>query len=67
MGPNFARLDLLCTMTIPNMSPHTRNFIRDALTLIGVLAILTLLAGGHIAATFLITMPMVFLLFGRAP
>jgi hypothetical protein len=32
-----------------------------------VLAILTLLARGHIAATVLIMVPLVFLIFGRRP
>jgi hypothetical protein len=44
-----------------------RPFIRDALILIGVLAILTMLALGQIAATVLIMVPMVFLLFGKRP
>jgi hypothetical protein len=38
--------------------------IKDALVLLGVLAILTLLARGQIAATVLIMMPMVFLVCG---
>jgi hypothetical protein len=47
------------------MSPRARRLIRDGLTVIGVLAILTLLAHGQIAATVLIMLPMVFLIFGR--
>ncbi len=33
----------------------------------GVLAILTLLAHGHVAATILVMVPLVFLAFGRRP
>jgi hypothetical protein len=54
-------------MTIPNMPPRIKTLLKDTLILAGVLAILTRLALGKIAATILIMMPMVFLLFGRAP
>ena len=47
--------------------PRTRTFVKDALILCGVLAILTLLAHGQIAATVLIMLPMVFLVFGMRP
>jgi len=46
------------------MRPPKRTLINDALVLVGVIAILTLLAHGQIAATVLIMMPMVFLMFG---
>jgi hypothetical protein len=49
------------------MTPKTRSRLRDVLILVGVLAILTLLAVGQIAATVLIMVPMVFLLFGKRP
>lgn len=47
------------------MSPRIGRLIRDGLILLGVLAILTLLAHGQVAATVLILLPMVFLIFGR--
>jgi len=47
------------------MTPKATSLLRDALIFIGVLAILTLLAAGQIAATVLIMVPMVFLLFGK--
>ncbi|MEA3277811.1 MAG: hypothetical protein U9Q81_21525 [Pseudomonadota bacterium] len=46
------------------MKPHTKKLLSDALILIGILLILTLLANGQIAASVLIIMPMVFLIFG---
>jgi hypothetical protein len=49
------------------MKPRTRKLAVDALTLLGILAILTLLAKGQIAATVLIMVPMVFLIFGKRP
>jgi hypothetical protein len=33
----------------------------------GMLVLLSLLAAGHIAATFLFLMPMAFLIFGKRP
>jgi hypothetical protein len=47
------------------MKPRTRSYLRDMLILTGVLAILTLLALGQIAATVLIMVPLVFLFFGK--
>ena len=47
------------------MTPLTKTILRDALILCGVLAILTLLALGQIAASVLIMVPMVFLFFGK--
>ncbi len=47
------------------MKTRTRKLVIDALTLLGVLAMLTLLARGQIAATVLIMVPMVFVLFGK--
>lgn len=47
------------------MKPPPRRLLRDALILLGVLAILSLLAAGQIAATVLIMVPMVFLIFGE--
>jgi hypothetical protein len=45
--------------------PRSPSLLRDAVTLLGILAILTLLAMGQIAATVLIMVPMVFLFFGK--
>lgn len=63
------RHNLLASPTVaapnPTMSPRIRRLIRDGLIAIGVLAILTLLAHGQVAATVLILLPMVFLIFGR--
>jgi len=47
------------------MTPRARKRVVDALTLLGILAILALLANGQIAATVLIMGPMVFLVFGK--
>ena len=49
------------------MGPKPRRLIRDALLVLGVLTILSLLAHGQIAATVLVMVPMVFLAFGRRP
>ncbi|MFY9976133.1 MAG: hypothetical protein WAK53_17905 [Chromatiaceae bacterium] len=49
------------------MGPKQRSLIRDALMVAGVLAILTLLAHGQIAATVLIMVPLVFVAFGHRP
>lgn len=49
------------------MGPKQRTLIRDALIVAGVLAILTLLAHGQVAATILVMVPLVFLVFGRRP
>jgi hypothetical protein len=49
------------------MTPRTRALLRDALILMGMLVLLSLLAAGHIAATFLFLMPMAFLIFGKRP
>jgi len=49
------------------MTPKTRALLRNALIFVGVLAILTLLAIGQIAATVLFMVPMVFLFFGKRP
>jgi len=49
------------------MTPKTRALLRDALILVGVIAMLTLLAIGQVAATILIMVPMVFLIFGKRP
>jgi hypothetical protein len=49
------------------MGPKQRALIREALIVVCVLTILTLLARGHIAATVLIMVPLVFLIFGRRP
>ena len=49
------------------MKPRTRKLTHDALAVAGFLTIFTLLARGQIAATVLIVVPMVFLLFGRRP
>jgi sulfur transfer protein SufE len=49
------------------MGPKQRALIRDALIVAGVLAILTLLAHGQVAATILVLVPLVFLVFGRRP
>lgn len=66
-GADFARFDHSGSMIIPNMSSRTKNLLRDGLTLVGVLAILTLLAHGQIAATVLIMVPLMFVWFGRSP
>lgn len=47
------------------MTPRSRKLVVDTLTLLGILAILALLASGQIAATVLIMVPMVFLVFGK--
>lgn len=47
------------------MTPRARRLTVDALTLLGILAVLALLAQGQIAATVLIMVPMVFLIFGK--
>jgi hypothetical protein len=52
-------------MRIANMPSTNGALMRNALTLIGFLAILSLLAAGHIAATFLIMLPMAFVIFGK--
>lgn len=49
------------------MATKRRTVIRDLLIVAAVLAILTLLAHGQLAATVLIMMPLVFLIFGRRP
>jgi hypothetical protein len=49
------------------MGPKPIRLIRDALLVLGVLTILSLLAHGQVAATVLILVPMVFLAFGRRP
>lgn len=49
------------------MDDKARALIRDALIVACVLAILTLLAHGQVAATILLLMPLVFLAFGRRP
>jgi len=49
------------------MGPKQRALIRDALIVASVLAILTLLAHGQVAATILVMVPLVFLVFGRRP
>jgi sulfur transfer protein SufE len=49
------------------MGPKPKRILRDALLVLGVLAILSLLAHGQVAATVLIIMPMIFLAFGRRP
>lgn len=49
------------------MGPKSKRLIRDVLLVLGVLATLSLLAHGQIAATVLILLPMVFLAFGRRP
>ncbi|MGE5155717.1 MAG: hypothetical protein ACM3ST_17110 [Bdellovibrio bacteriovorus] len=49
------------------MGPKQIRLIREALLVLGVLAILSLLAQGQVAATVLIIVPMVFLAFGRRP
>lgn len=49
------------------MEPKSQRLIREALLVLGVLAILSLLAQGQVAATVLVMMPMVFLAFGRRP
>jgi hypothetical protein len=47
------------------MSSTTKKRIRQALILCGTLSILTLLARGFLAATILVMVPMVFLIFGQ--
>jgi hypothetical protein len=49
------------------MKPRVRKLAVDASILLGVLAILTLLAQGQIAATVLVLVPMIFLVFGKRP
>jgi hypothetical protein len=49
------------------MGPKPKRLIREALLVLCVLAILSLLAQGQVAATVLIMVPMVFLAFGRRP
>lgn len=51
----------------PSMGPKSKRLIREALLVLGVLAILSLLAQGQLAATVLVMVPMVFLAFGRRP
>jgi hypothetical protein len=47
------------------MRSRTKTRIRQALMLCGFLGILTLLAKGQLAATVLLMVPMVFLIFGQ--
>jgi hypothetical protein len=47
------------------MGPRSRRLIADGLIILGVLAILSLLAAGQIAATVLVMLPLVFVAFGR--
>jgi hypothetical protein len=47
------------------MGPRSRRLITDGCMILGVLAILSLLAAGQIAATVLVTLPLVFVAFGR--
>lgn len=47
------------------MRRTTQTRIKQALILLGILGILTLLANGQLAATILLMVPMVFLIFGR--
>jgi len=47
------------------MSANDLSLLRKFLTLIGFLAILSLLAAGQLAAVFLLILPMAFLIFGR--
>ena len=47
------------------MTSHHGSLLRHALTLVGFLAILFLLAAGQIAATFLIALPLAFVIFGK--
>jgi len=49
------------------VSSRAHKLIVDALILVGILAMLTFLARGQIAATVLIMVPMVFLMFGKRP
>ena len=49
------------------MRDKAHALIRDALMAACVLAILTLLAHGQVAAPVLIMVPLVFLAFGRRP
>lgn len=49
------------------MGPKPKRLIREALLVLGFLAILSLLAHGQVAATVLIMVPMVFVAFGRRP
>ena len=52
-------------MTTDPMPPKYGTLVRNALTLVGFLAILFLLAAGQIAATFLIMLPLAFVIFGK--
>ncbi len=47
------------------MTSNHGSLLRHALTLLGFLAILFLLAAGQIAATFLIMLPLAFVIFGK--
>ncbi len=47
------------------MTPSNGTRLRKVLTLIGFLAILSLLAAGQIAATVLIILPLAFVIFGK--
>ena len=51
--------------TIAMMISNHGALIRNALTLLGFLAILFLLAAGQIAATLLIALPLAFVIFGK--
>lgn len=74
-GPSRARLNAWSpargaprrSPTQAAMATKRRTVIRDLLIVAAVLAILTLLAHGQLAATVLIMMPLVFLIFGRRP
>jgi len=48
------------------MTPNDLSLLRKLLTLVGFLAILSLLAAGQLAAVFLLILPMAFLIFGRS-
>jgi len=50
---------------IAQMTPSNGTRLRKVLTLIGFLAILSLLAAGQIAATVLIILPLAFVIFGK--
>ena len=47
------------------MTPKDPPLLHKLLTLIGFLASLSLLAAGHLAAVFLLMLPMAFLIFGQ--
>jgi len=51
-------------MTV-SLDPRLRSLLKDAAILVGILAILTLLYHGQVAASVLIMLPLVLIAFGK--